>query len=229
MEWNTTFAAVKEAGRDLLALDDEARGNLLRAIADATLEQTERILQANRRDLERMEPTNPKYDRLMLTAERMQAIADDTRRVAGLPSPLGRVLKETTLPNGLHLQRVSVPFGVIGIIYEARPNVGFDVAALCLKSGNACILKGGSDAACSNQAIAELIQGVLQRHGVNPHAIELLPADREATACLLQARDYVDLIIPRRTMSISPLLPRDRDGSRHLPYLLRPLCRPAEG
>lgn len=208
MEWNTIFAAVKEAARDLLALDDETRSNLLRAIADATLEQTEHILQANRRDLERMEPTNPKYDRLMLTAERLQAIADDTRRVAGLPSPLGRILKETTLPNGLHLQRVSVPFGVIGIIYEARPNVGFDVAALCLKSGNACILKGGSDAACSNQAIAEVIQGVLKRHGVNPHAVELLPADREATAQLLQARDYVDLIIPRGSKGLIDMVRR---------------------
>ncbi len=171
-------------------------------MADATLANTDYILQENRKDLERMDPANPKYDRLKLTPERLADIAADTRKVASLPSPLGRVLKQNVLPNGLRLRRVSVPFGVIGIIYEARPNVSFDVSALCLKSGNACILKGGSDADCSNRAIVNVIHQVLERFGVNPHVVELLPATREATAELLHAEGYVDLIIPRGSSSL---------------------------
>lgn len=112
------------------------------------------------------------------------------------------MLKQNVLPNGLRLRRVSVPFGVIGIIYEARPNVSFDVSALCLKSGNACILKGGSDADCSNRAIVSVIHQVLERFGVNPHVVELLPATRETTAELLHAEGYVDLIIPRGSSSL---------------------------
>ena len=140
MNLNDTFAAVQSASRELLALSDQTINDILLAVADATLANTDYILQENRKDLERMDPDNPKYDRLKLTAERLADIAADTRKVASLPSPLGRVLKQNVLPNGLRLRRVSVPFGVIGIIYEARPNVSFDVSALCLKSGNACIL-----------------------------------------------------------------------------------------
>lgn len=197
MNLNDTFAAVQSASRELLALSDQTINDILLAVADATLANTDYILQENRKDLERMDPDNPKYDRLKLTAERLADIAADTRKVATLPSPLGRVLKQNVLPNGLRLRRVSVPFGVIGIIYEARPNVSFDVSALCLKSGNACILKGGSDADCSNRAIVSVIHQVLERFGVNPHVVELLPATREATAELLHAEGYVDLIIPR--------------------------------
>lgn len=189
--------AAKQAGQALLALDDATINRILLAVADAAVEQADYILAENRKDLERMDPADPKYDRLKLTPERLQGIAADTRNVATLPSPLGRVLKENTLPNGLRIRRVSVPFGVIGIIYEARPNVSFDVFSLCLKSGNACVLKGGSDADCSNRAIIRVIHEVLQRFGVTPHVVELLPASREATAVMLHARDYVDLIIPR--------------------------------
>lgn len=202
MNLNDTFAAVQDAGRELLALDDAAINRILLAVADAALQETDYILAENCKDLDRMDPANPKYDRLKLTAERLQGIAADTRNVAGLPSPLGRTLKESTLPNGLRLKRVSVPFGVIGIIYEARPNVSFDVFSLCLKSGNACILKGGSDADCSNRAIVDVIHRVLGRFGVNPHIVELLPADREATAQLLHADRYVDLLIPRGSGSL---------------------------
>ena len=202
MNLNDTFAAVQSASRELLALSDQTINDILLAVADATLANTDYILQENRKDLERMDPDNPKYDRLKLTAERLADIAADTRKVASLPSPLGRVLKQNVLPNGLRLRRVSVPFGVIGIIYEARPNVSFDVSALCLKSGNACILKGGSDADCSNRAIVSVIHQVLERFGVNPHVVELLPATREATAELLHAEGYVDLIIPRGSSSL---------------------------
>ena len=167
------------------------------AIADRILTDTDQLLQANQQDLDRMDPTDPKYDRLKLTAERLAGIASDMRHVAGLPSPLGRVLKEDTLPNGLQIKRVSVPFGVIGIIYEARPNVSFDVSALCLKAGSACVLKGGSDARCSNEAIVALIHQVLERQGIPQAAVTLLPSTREATEALLHARDQVDLIIPR--------------------------------
>ena len=193
---------MQEAGRELLSLTDKEINNILLAVADAAIEQADYILTENAKDLARMDTANPKYDRLKLTRERLESIAADTRNVATLPSPLGRILKQSTLPNGLRLRRVSVPFGVIGIIYEARPNVSFDVFSLCLKSGNACILKGGSDADCSNRAIVNVIHKVLEQFRMNPHIVELLPATREATAELLHARKYVDLIIPRGSSSL---------------------------
>ena len=193
----TTLGQVKEASRQLLSLSDAAVSHVLRQLADAAEQQTDGLLEANRHDLERMEPSNPKYDRLKLTAERIHGIAEGIRQVANLPSPLHKVLRGYELPNGLKIERVSVPFGVIGIIYEARPNVSFDVAVLCLKSGNACVLKGGSDADCSNRAIVQLIHQVLQANGLDPHLVELLPATHEAAEVLLHAEGVVDLIIPR--------------------------------
>lgn len=181
-----------------LNLTEEAKINAtLRALADGAEAQTDRILRANEADLERMERDNPMYDRLLLTPERIAGIAADIRNVASLPSPLGEVLSETTRPNGMHIKKVSVPFGVIGVIYEARPNVSFDVFSLCLKSGNACVLKGGSDARYSNEAIVSLIREVLHTRGMDEHIVTLLPNDRETTAELLGAIGYVDLIIPR--------------------------------
>jgi glutamate-5-semialdehyde dehydrogenase len=194
---NVTFAAVQAASRELALLSDDIINQILNAVADAAVAETPFILAENEKDLARMDKNNPKYDRLKLTEERLKGIAADTRNVATLPSPLGKVLKETVRPNGMKLTKVSVPFGVIGIIYEARPNVSFDVFSLCLKSGNACVLKGGSDADCSNRAIINVIHEVLKRFNVNPHVVELLPADREATAALLNAVGHVDLIIPR--------------------------------
>lgn len=202
MNLNKTFVAVQDASRKLLALSDNEINEILLAVADAAVEKTDFILSENRKDLERMDPANPKYDRLMLTEKRLQDIAADTRKVAALPSPLGRILKQEILSNGLNIKRISVPFGVIGIIYEARPNVSFDVFALCLKSGNACILKGGSDADYSNRAIVSVIHEVLNRFHLDLHTVELLPADREATAELLHANEYVDLIIPRGSSSL---------------------------
>ncbi len=197
MALSKLFESVREASTSLSELDDKRINEILLAVADEAVAQTTAILEANAKDLARMDPANPMYDRLKLTKERIDGIASDTRHVAKLPSPLGRVLKHSVLPNGLDITRVSVPFGVIGIVYEARPNVTFDVFSLCLKSGNACILKGGKDADDSNRAIMNVIHTVLKRFGVSEMVAQLLPATHEATAELLEAVDYVDLIIPR--------------------------------
>ena len=170
-EINETLGQVKEASRQLLALSDSDISQVITAIADAAEAQTDHLLSENQKDLDRMDPANPKYDRLKLTAERLCGIAAGLRQVAALPSPLHKVLRGYELPNGLKIERVSVPFGVIGIIYEARPNVSFDVAALCLKSGNACVLKGGSDSDDSNRAIVKLIHEVLEAHGLSTHLV----------------------------------------------------------
>jgi len=197
MQLKETFEKVRTASKSLAALTDQQRNEILQAVASAIANSKKRILAANEKDLAKMDPKNPLYDRLQLTEKRLDDIAADMRNVASLPSPLGHVTKEKTLPNGLRLHRVSVPFGVIGMIYEARPNVTFDVFSLCFKSGNACVLKGGSDADLSNQAAVELIHEVLQQHGVNPDVATLLPATHEATGELLNAVGYVDLCIPR--------------------------------
>lgn len=188
---------IKLASRHLASLSTEAINSLLVDMANAVERGTDAILAANAHDLERMDPADPKYDRLRLTAERISGIAADCRNVASLPSPLGRVLSHRTLPNGLDISRISVPFGVIGVIYEARPNVTLDVAALCLKAGSAVVLKGGSDAEESNKAICAVIHNVLFEHGLDPATVTLLPATREATAELLSAEGLVDIIIPR--------------------------------
>ena len=196
------FQKVKEASCSLLSLSDQILSRVLSDMAEEAVRQTAYLLAENEKDLARMDPSNPKYDRLKLTAERIAAIADGIRQVASLPSPLNKVLRGYVLPNGLKIERISVPFGVIGIIYEARPNVSFDVAALCLKSGNACILKGGSDADCSNRAILHLIHEVLQRHSIPEEVVTLLPATHEAAAALLHAEGLVDLIIPRGSSNL---------------------------
>ena len=197
VDLTNTFNAVRTASRKLALMNPEKINMVLQDVAAAAIEHTPEILKANEEDLARMSPDDPKYDRLKLTAERLKGIADDTAHVALLPSPLGIVMDQTVRPNGLKLKKVSVPFGVIGVIYEARPNVSFDVFSLCFKSGSACILKGGSDAACSNEAIVKVIHNVLESHGVDPHVVELLPPSREATAELLNAAGNVDLLIPR--------------------------------
>ena len=197
MQLKETFERVKRASKSLALLSDRQRSDILNAVADAILSNKERILEANAQDLAKMEKTNPLYDRLQLTDSRLEGIAADMRNVATLPSPLGHTTKEKTLPNGLRLCRVSVPFGVIGMIYEARPNVTFDVFSLCFKSGNACVLKGGRDADCSNREEVALIHEILGKYGVSPDVVALLPATHEATGEMLNAVGYVDLCIPR--------------------------------
>ena len=197
MQLKETFERVKRASKSLALLSDEQRNEILNAVADAIVGNKARILDANTQDLAKMSKDNPLYDRLQLTDSRLEGIASDMRNVATLPSPLGHITKQKTLPNGLRLCRVSVPFGVIGMIYEARPNVTFDVFSLCFKSGNACVLKGGKDADCSNREEVALIHEILEKYGVSKDVVALLPATHEATGEMLNAVGYVDLCIPR--------------------------------
>ncbi|MGC3977122.1 MAG: glutamate-5-semialdehyde dehydrogenase [Paludibacteraceae bacterium] len=187
----------QNASRKLNLIGEEKIKSILLQLADAILPNADKILSANAQDLAEMEASNPMYDRLLLTESRLEGIASDMRNVAGLASPLGKTLSETVRPNGMTLKKITVPFGIIGIIYEARPNVSFDVFSLCFKSGNVCVLKGGTDAYCSNSAIVELIQEVLERNKIDRNAVQLLGAGREATAELLQAVGVVDMVIPR--------------------------------
>ena len=202
MKLNETLEAVKLASRKLALLDSKKINEVLISVADAAIDKTDVILKANQLDLQLMDSSNPKYDRLKLTAERIMDIASDIRNVASLPSPLGNIIYEDVRPNGLKLKKVSVPFGVIGVIYEARPNVSFDVFSLCLKSGSTCVLKGGSDAYHSNMAIVDVIKGVLSKFDLDTNIVCLLPTDRETTSELLHANGYVDLIIPRGSSNL---------------------------
>lgn len=191
------FKKVREASRTIANISDRERNEVLLTLAGLLEERSAVLLEANARDLALMDRANPLYDRLQLTPERIGAIASDMRNVAGLPSPVGEEIERRTLPNGILLRRVRVPFGVIGVIYEARPNVTFDVFSLCFKSGNACILKGGKDAEQSNMAAISIIHEALQSHGISPDVAVMLPATHEATAQLLNAVGYVDVCIPR--------------------------------
>ncbi len=197
MELKETFKRVKAASKQLALISDEQRNEILNAVADAIIYKKVALLEANAKDLARMDKSNPLYDRLQLTEKRLDDIAADMRNVATLPSPLGHITKEKTLPNGLRLRRISVPFGVIGMVYEARPNVTFDVFSLCFKSGNACVLKGGKDADDSNRAGVALIHEVLRRYNIPEDIVALLPATHEATGEMLNAVGYIDLCIPR--------------------------------
>ena len=191
-----------EASRKLNLVNDEQIQKVLFELANQAREQSDFILAENQKDLERMDSEDPKFDRLKLTPERIEGIASDMENVAKLPTPLGNVLKEMLRPNGLKISQISVPFGVIGIIYEARPNVTFDVFALCLKSGNACVLKGGSDAISSNQAIVSIIQKVLKQFDLDENTVALLPAGREETNEMMHAHGFIDLIIPRGSQGL---------------------------
>lgn len=202
MDCTPVFKKVKAASRSLNLLGMEEVNKILLTIADAVVENREFILSENEKDLVLMDRSDPNYDRLLLTTERINNIVSDLRNVAGMTGPLDRVLMKSVRPNGLVISKVSVPFGVIGVIYEARPNVTLDVFSLCIKSGNACILKGGSDAINSNTAIVQVIQAVLEKNDTDKNVIALLPAGRYETTQLLNAVDYVDLIIPRGSRNL---------------------------
>ena len=203
--------AVQKASRSLNMVSENTINQVLLAVAEEAVAKTELILAENARDLSAMDRNNPMYDRLLLTKERIEGIAQDIQNVVLLPSPVGKILMETLRPNGLKITKITVPFGVVGIIYEARPNVSFDVFSLCLKSGNACVLKGGTDAYHSNLAIIVVIQTVLEKFGLDKNIVTLLPAGRESTAELLNARGYVDVIIPRGGKSLIDFV---RDNSK---------------
>ena len=192
-----TLELLKNASYSLPMLEEDRINDVLLALASAIESNSSLLLEANAKDLARMDRNNPVYDRLMLTGERLAGIASDMRHVAELENPVGKVIDERVRPNGMKLTRVRVPFGVIGVIYEARPNVSFDVFSLCFKSRNACALKGGSDAYDSNKAIVDLIHRVLTDKGIDPHVVELLPAGHDAAQELMKAVGMVDLLIPR--------------------------------
>ena len=203
--------AVLKASRSLQLVGDDVLRQALLALADEAVLKSSEIIAENAKDLALMEKSNPMYDRLLLSAERIGGIASDIRNVASLPSPLGKVLKSTERANGMIITKISVPFGVVGVVYEARPNVSFDVFSLCLKSGNACVLKGGTDAYNSNLAIVKVIQSVLEKFGLDKNIVTLLPAGREAAAELMNAVGFVDVIIPRGGKGLIDFV---RDNSR---------------
>jgi len=202
MKCLSQFEKVRDASRLLVKLSADEISAVLLRLADAAEASIDHISVENKKDLERMDPANPKYDRLMLTDKRIRDIAADIRNVATLPCPVGELLEERTLPNGLELKKVRVPMGVIGVIYEARPNVTFDVFALCFRSGNACVLKGSGDAEFSNRAIASIIHKTLTDNKINPDIVQLLPPDRYAADELMNAIGYVDVLIPRGSQGL---------------------------
>lgn len=211
MSLTEIFSNARIASRTLPTADSTSVDSMLIDMASAIESNAEEILAANAKDLSRMDPEDPKYDRLKLTYDRISAIAADMRHVAALPSPLDRVLDHRVLPNGLDISRVSVPFGVIGVIYEARPNVSFDVFSLCVKAGSACVLKGGHDADDTNRTVVALLRSELERAGFCPDVVQLLPATHEATAEMLAARGFIDVIIPRGSASLIRFV---RDNAR---------------
>ncbi|MFC2124272.1 glutamate-5-semialdehyde dehydrogenase [Bacteroidota bacterium] len=202
MENTYLFENAREASRKIVGLEEVTVNKVLYHLADLAVSSTDLLLVENKKDLDRMDPQDPKYDRLKLTEERIEDIAGDLRNVAKLRSPIGEILEEKTLENGLHLKKIRVPLGVIGIIYESRPNVTFDVSSLCLKSGNVTVLKGSRDAEFSNLAIISLIHKVLKENDIPVEVVQLLPADREATVDLLNAVDFVDILIPRGSQQL---------------------------
>jgi glutamate-5-semialdehyde dehydrogenase len=201
-EYQKYFEDALIAGRDIIDISADTIIAVLKDLAEAAIAQTDHLLSENQKDLDRMDTSDPKYDRLKLTAARIQDIAKDMVNVAGLPNPLGHILSEQTMPNGLEIKKISVPLGIVGVIYEARPNVTFDVFALCFKTGNVCVLKGGSDAEYSNKAIIGIIHSVLTKHHINVNVATLLPPEREATEALLNATGYIDVLIPRGSQQL---------------------------
>ena len=202
MEYKQYFEDALLAGRDIVSVSPDTIVAVLNDLAGAAIAQTALLLQENQKDLDRMDVSDPKYDRLKLTEVRIKDIAKDMVNVANLPHPLGHILSEKTMPNRLHIKKIGVPLGIVGVIYEARPNVTFDVFALCFKTGNVCILKGGSDAEFSNKAIIKIIHAVLAKHGINKNVAVLLPPERQATEALLNAIGYIDVLIPRGSQSL---------------------------
>ena len=202
MELLTIFEKTSGAKQELSLIEEDVISRMLLQLADEAEKQIPFILSENEKDLALMQRSDPRFDRLQLTSERIGNIATDIRKIALLPSPVGRIISEYRKNNGLIIKRITVPFGVIGVIFESRPNVTFDVFALCVRSGNAVILKGGSDAINSNTAITDIIKKVLRQFSINENVITLLPPGRKETLQLLRARGYVDLIIPRGSQEL---------------------------
>jgi glutamate-5-semialdehyde dehydrogenase len=202
MKNQEVFDNARKACRDIIHFTNDQVTEILEQLAAETIRSTDHLIEENKKDLDRMPEDNPKFDRLKLNPQRIRDIAGDILNVSKLKSPLGEIIEERTLENGLKLKKIRVPLGVVGIIYEARPNVTFDVFSLCLRSGNVCLLKGGSDAHFSNLAIIQILNRVLEKSGVNTDIVQLLPPERESTAEMMNASDYIDIIIPRGSQDL---------------------------
>ena len=211
MKYRSYFEDARSASRTLNILKKRTITHALLDVAEELVRNTDMILEANKKDLDLMDPQDPKYDRLRLSTERIHDIAADMIKVANLESPVGQLIEAHTAANGLQISRIRVPLGVVGVIYESRPNVTADVFALCFKTGNVAVLKGGSDAAQSNAAITEVIQKVLLQYGITKNVITLLPPERAATESLLNARGLVDVLIPRGSQALIDYV---RDNSK---------------
>ncbi|MGQ1890700.1 glutamate-5-semialdehyde dehydrogenase [Thermophagus sp. OGC60D27] len=205
------FKKAAEATKTMVRLSDALIKSVLLDLADDMVARSALILSANNKDLERMDESDPRYDRLMLTPQRIEAIAEDMRSVAKMDSPIGELLEQRSVPSGLRIRKVSVPIGVVGVIYEARPNVTFDVFSLCFKSGNVSVLKGGQDAWHSNMAAVRIIRECLAAHAISYDVVQLLPPDREAARELMNAVGYVDMLIPRGSQG---LIASVREGAK---------------
>lgn len=201
MNYTSYFENAQIAARNL-DITPDVIDQVLNDLAEEAKAASTYLLNENQKDLNRMDPNNPNYDRLKLTENRINDIAKDIINVSALENPLGKILSDKTLPNGLHISKITVSLGVVGVIYEARPNVTFDVFALCFKTGNVCILKGGSDASFSNEAIISVIHKVLKKHNIDINVAVLLPKERDAATALMEATGYVDVIIPRGSQGL---------------------------
>lgn len=186
-----------DAAISLRSQKDTVLKRVLLALADSLEANTKSILTANRKDLAKYDATNPRIDRLLLNEERITNIANSIRNISKLPNPSGKLLEHKKMPNGLDLEKRSVPLGVVGAIYESRPNVTFDIAALCLRSQNACVLKGSGEAEHTNKAAVVLIHKVLKEYKIDPSCVILLPSNRETVDVLFNATKYIDVLIPR--------------------------------
>lgn len=191
-----------KAAVNLRKASDKQLKGVLQSLAAALEANSAALLRANKKDLALQDPGNPRNDRLLLNDQRIKNIAASIRKVRQLPDPTGKILEERTLPNGLALQKIAVPLGVVGVIYESRPNVTFDIASLCLRSRNACVLKGSSEADHTNRAAVALIKKVLKEHDIDPDCVTLLPPQREVVQELFTATRYVDVLIPRGSESL---------------------------
>jgi glutamate-5-semialdehyde dehydrogenase len=201
-DYRLTFEKAAAAAGRLSLIDDSLISKVLLNLADAVEGNIPDIISENEKDLQKLSPSDPSYDRLQLTSRRIADMAREIRNVSALPNPVGKILSEYSREDGLKIRRITVPFGVIGVIYESRPNVTLDVFSLCLKSKNASVLKGGSEAINSNSVLVRIIKSVLPENGLDTDSVVLLPAGRDATEQLLNARKHIDLIIPRGSSNL---------------------------
>ncbi|KGP63839.1 gamma-glutamyl phosphate reductase [Legionella norrlandica] len=201
-EVTNQLKATKKASYNLRFIDEEKRNQILLTLANRLRNSLSKLIDENKKDLELINEEDPKYDRLLLTKERIESMANDIENVASLPHSKTTILEQKKLPNGLIIQKVAVPLGVVAIIYESRPNVTIDAFTLCFKTGNACVLKGGREARHTNQFLVALIHQVLRDHDIDEATVYLLPLEREATQILLKANQLVDVCIPRGSQSL---------------------------